>query len=63
MPFTIPVDPIVATEGAEELHVPPVVVDESAVLLPTHMANVPVMAAGKFTTVSAFVFAHPLESV
>jgi hypothetical protein len=62
-PVTTPVVPIVAIEGVDELQVPPVVVDESAVVLPTHMANVPVMAAGKFTTVSAFVFAHPFVSV
>ena len=63
IPVTIPVEPMVATVVVVELHVPPVVVEERVVLLPTHMVSAPVIAAGRFTTVSERVLRQPLVSV
>ena len=62
-PVTTPVEPMVATDVAVELQVPPVVVDESVVLFPTHIVSAPVIAAGRFTTVSDLVYRQPLVSV
>jgi hypothetical protein len=44
IPVTIPVLPTVAIEGLLLLHTPPVAVLESAIVLPTHRLDGPVMA-------------------
>jgi hypothetical protein len=44
---TLPdVEPTVATDGALELHVPPVVVFESVAVVPSHRPVAPVIVAG-----------------
>jgi hypothetical protein len=67
-PVTIPVEPAVATEVAEELHVPPVAASLKAVVAPVHTVAVPVMApadAGMLTvtTLVALLLPQPLVNV
>lgn len=64
IPETIPeVDPIVAIDVLLLVHVPPVDASDSVVILPTHTAIVPVIAAGNGLTVNANVVKQPAGNV
>jgi hypothetical protein len=63
IPDTIPVLPIVAIKGDEELHVPPVVVLVKAVVRPVHTLVVPVIGAGTGLTVSVRVLKQLVGNV
>ena len=58
-PVAIPDVPIVATPVLLLAHVPPLVVDERAVVDPTHKEVVPVIGAGIALTVIEVVLAQP----
>ncbi len=51
--------PVVATDASELLHVPPIVVVLSVVILPLHKVSVPVITAGIEPTVTSLVAKHP----
>ncbi len=59
MPFTIPLVPTLATPVAELLHVPPVLVVARVLLLPMHIAVLPVMLPGPAFTVTTVVLEQP----
>ena len=59
-PVTIPLAAIVATEGVDELHAPPVVTSTNAVVVPAHNAVDPVITAGSAFTVSAVILLQPV---
>jgi hypothetical protein len=56
----MPVLPTVATDGVPELHVPPVVLQLSAVVRPVQIDVIPVIAAGNATTLTAIIVLQPL---
>lgn len=59
-PLTTPVDePIVATLGEPEVHVPPPVALNKEVVPPTHTVITPVIAPGGGSTVTVNVAEHP----
>jgi hypothetical protein len=63
-PVTTPVVlPTVATAVLAELQVPPVVVDDSDVVVPAHSVVVPVIAAGRLLTVTPIARAQPVVSI
>jgi hypothetical protein len=63
-PLITPVEePTVATAVLLLLHVPPDDAEVSVVVLPTHVTAVPVIDAGKGSTVTTVVVEHPGESV
>ena len=49
MPLTMPVVPTVAIVVAPLLHVPPIVASLNVVLLPSHIAAIPVIGCNGFT--------------
>lgn len=53
------VAPMVATPVEPLVHVPPDVVELNVVVLPTHIPNVPVIAAGGGLTVTVLVAVQP----
>jgi len=64
MPVTTPdAEPTVATDVLDELQEPPVVVDDSVVVLPMHIVSDPVIAAGIFSTESENVREQPVANV
>jgi hypothetical protein len=52
IPETMPVNPIVATEGTVLLHVPPKVASAKGVVVPTQTVEDPVILAGVALTVT-----------
>lgn len=59
-PVAIPVaDPIVATPGELDVHVPPVTVSVSAVADPTQTFRLPVIGLGFGFTVTVMLLKHP----
>lgn len=61
-PATPLVDPIVAVTMSPLLHVPPVVVLVSVVLLPTQVESKPPIAAGGAPMVIVFTDLHPVTA-
>lgn len=61
-PVTIPVPLMVAIIKGVLDHVPPVVTSPSGVVMPAHIAELPVIAAGEGETVIIFVTVHPAPS-
>ena len=63
IPVTIPLDePMPATPGEPELHVPPPA-SNNVVVDPTHVTAMPVTGAGIGTTVTVVAIAHPVGKV
>ena len=60
MPVTIPVLPIVATDGVPELHVPPGVASVNVIVEPWHTEDSPPIAAGKGFTVTVTLLLQPV---
>ena len=57
------VEPNVATEVFELLHVWPAVVDEREIFAPKHVAGIPAIGAGRALTVIANVLRQPVDRV
>ncbi len=55
IPFSVPVEPTVATDVLLLLQLPPVVVLLSVVFVPSHIDNVPVISAGTALMVTTAV--------
>jgi len=59
IPVTIPDEPIVATEGIEEVHVPPGEGSERIVVEPTQTLVNPTIGAGAEETVTVTIALQP----
>lgn len=63
-PVTIPEpEPTVATDGVPLVHVPPVGMELSVVVVATHSASVPAIALGAAVTVSVRSAKHPVDGI
>jgi len=63
MPFTLPERSIVAIEEFELIHIPPVVSLVNVSPDPVQMAGIPLIAAGRAFTKTAFIAKQPSASV